>query len=121
MPILCVAFNILLAMSTSYKVNAIAYRYAIEKSDTASINDQHSINSGGSNESIVSKKVINHVRHQHQQIIGNVHILTNIDIANLITILNESVATGGQSTSASITPGKMMTRILYVSNQAFIN
>lgn len=43
-----------------------------------------------SNRNIASRETINHVRHQHEQTIGNIHVLTNIDIANLITILNGS-------------------------------
>lgn len=98
-------------------VNAFAYRLTMEKSDeNPLVNQQFSINSVANNESIVSREVINHVHHQHQQTIGNIHILTNIDIANLITILNTSNPTSsstinGQPTDATamsmtIIPGK---------------
>lgn len=98
-------------------VNAFAYRLGIEKSDEKPLfSERISIDSGVSNESAVSREVINHVHHQHQQTIGNVHILTNIDIANLITILNTSAPTtsstnNGQpthatDTSTTIMPGK---------------
>lgn len=98
------------------EVDAFVYPLAIDKLNEPLFKKQHSINGGGSNESVVSGEVINHVRHQHEQTIGNVHILTNIDIANLITILNVSApapttaATGvaGQSTDATTQPGKCL-------------
>lgn len=95
------------------EVDAFVYPLAIDKLNEPLFKKQHSINGGGSNESVVSGEVINHVRHQHEQTIGNVHILTNIDIANLITILNVSApapttAVAGQSTDATTQPGKCL-------------
>lgn len=95
-------------------VNAFAYRLAIDKSDEKPlVSERFSSNIGASNESVAAREVINHVHHQHQQTIGNVHILTNIDIANLITILNAtspatSSTTNGQPTDVTAT-SKMMT------------
>lgn len=42
------------------------------------------------NGNVASRETINHVRHQHQQTIGNVHVVTEIDIKNIIAILNGS-------------------------------
>lgn len=39
---------------------------------------------------IVSRETINHVHHKHEHTIGNLHILTHINIANVITVLNAS-------------------------------
>lgn len=91
-------------------VNAFAYRLTMGKSDEKPLVSQRfSINSVANNESVISREVINHVHHQHQQTIGNIHILTNIDIANLITILNTSNPTSsstvnGQPTDATAMP-----------------
>lgn len=100
-----IAFGIGVIIS-SHNVDAFTYHRAIDKLDEPLVKEQHSINSDRNNERGVSREVINHVRHQHQQTIGNVHIFTNIDIANLITILNVSAASGGQSTDATTTSGK---------------
>lgn len=101
-----IAFGFVVIILSSYNVNAFVYRHAIDKLDVPLVKEQHSVNSDRNNERDVSREVINHVHHQHQQTIGNVHILTNIDIANLITILNVSAASGGQSTDATTIPGK---------------
>lgn len=49
---------------------------------------------------IVSRETINHVHHKHEHTIGNLHILTHINIANVVTVLNGSdsneVATGAE-------------------------
>lgn len=54
----------------------------------------------------VSKEVINHVHQEHEQTIGNVHVLTQINIANLITILNTSASTTHPPSDATTNPGK---------------
>ncbi|XP_055303310.1 uncharacterized protein LOC129568983 [Sitodiplosis mosellana] len=111
--IIIVAFVILASVA-----NAFAYRLAIDKSDEKPlVSERFSINNGvaSTNESVAQREVINHVHHQHQQTIGNVHILTNIDIANLITILNASTPTftshsDGQPTDATaVSPITMTT------------
>lgn len=42
------------------------------------------------NQPIVSRETINHVHHKHEHTIDNLHILTHINIANVITVLNAS-------------------------------
>lgn len=85
----------------------IDYRVSISKYDEKALaNERFSFN--GSNDS--ATEVVNHVRHKHEQTIGNYHIVTNIDIANTITILNSSVPTTSQSSNATVLtlllPGK---------------
>lgn len=100
----CVLFAFVILDGIS-SFNVAGERHVIANSDAKPlVKEQFSINSSGNNESIVSREVINHVRHQHQQTVGNVHILTNIDIANLITILNESASTDGQTADATTAP-----------------
>lgn len=88
-------------------VDAFTYRMAINKRSVEKplVSERFSINSDANNESVVSTGVINHVRHKHEQTIGNVHVLTNIDIANLITIRNTSDPSAGQQTNATVMPG----------------
>lgn len=116
-----VAFVLLVGISL-FKVNAseLSSNRMIDRPNVKPlVKERFSINSNGSSESVVSREVINHVRHQHQQTIGNVHVLTNIDIANLITILNASVPTVGQPTDATSTPGKIVKESIF-SNHDFI-
>lgn len=40
------------------------------------------------NKPIVSRETINHVHHKHEHTIGNLHIVTHINIANVISVLN---------------------------------
>lgn len=89
--------TILVAFILSFNVNAVIHRFQITKSDDKpSIKERFTeINSNNGN--ISAREVINHVRHKHEQTIGNVHIVTNIDIANLITILNSSTPISVQS------------------------
>lgn len=100
-----VAYNLLVVISL-VEVDALVYRRTI---DEPLVKEQQSINSNGNNENVVSREVINHVRHQHQQTIGNVHILTNIDIANLITILNVSASNAAASATAATGQSTEMT------------
>lgn len=65
-----------------------------------------SIDGSTKNGTNVSKEVINHVHHEHEQTIGNVHVLTQINIANLITILNTSASTTHPPSDATTNPGK---------------
>lgn len=88
-------------------VDAFVYRYAVDKSNEKPlVSERFSIDNNGNNESTALREVINHVRHQHEQTIGNVHVLTNIDIANTITILNASVPANSQPNNVTPTPGK---------------
>lgn len=110
----------------SLNVNALVHRLMIQMpNNQPEVKDRFSINNNSNdnnnnNGSIASSEVINHVRHKHEQTIGNVHIVTNIDIANLITILNMSAPVSGQSIDvpsttitavpATILPGKLCTK-----------
>lgn len=93
--IVCVAFIL------SIDVNASVHRLEITVPDKEPvIEERFSVNSSGNNDSVLSREVINRVHHKHEQTIGNVHIVTNIEIANLITILNMSAPIPGQSIGA---------------------
>ena len=128
--ILIIAFVALASVA-----NAFAYRLAVDKSDEKPLVDERLSNSGGggaNNESVAQREVINHVHHKHEQTIGNVHILTNIDIANLITILNGSTPTstspqqqqqqqqfGGQPTDATAMSPTITTSMTIVPGKCF--
>lgn len=82
---------VLFAGISLYKVNPI-------------VSERFSVESGANNDSIVSRDVINRVHHQHEQNIGNIHVLTHINIENVITIRNES--NPNNSSHPADTPGK---------------
>lgn len=86
-----IIYVVFVAFILSFNVNASVHRLEITVPDNEPvIEERFSVDSSGTNGSVLSREVINHVRHKHEQTIGNVHIVTNIDIANLITILNTS-------------------------------
>lgn len=95
-----------------WKVNALALLSVSKYDGKPLVNERFSINGGRSNEIVIPREVINHVRHKHEQTIGNIHISTNIDIANTITILNTSAPTTSQSSNATVltllVPGKFV-------------
>lgn len=116
-------------LSLSLNVNALVHRLQIKMpDDEPMVKERISINSNGNNNNgnILSREVINHVRHKHEQTVGNVHIVTNIDIANLITILNMSTPIIGQSINPPSTmtvavatvPGKFL-RVEYLYTKLF--
>lgn len=128
--ILIIAFVALASVT-----NAFAYRLAMEKLDEKPLVDEQFSNSGGvgmNDGSVAQREVINHVHHKHEQTIGNVHILTNIDIANLITILNGSTPTsmspqqqqqqpqfGGQPTDATAMSPTITTSMTIAPGKCF--
>lgn len=84
------------------------YRVSVSNFDEKALtNERFAIT--GSNDS--ATELVNRVRHKHEQTIGNYHIVTNIDIANTITVLNSSVPTTSQSSNATVLtllfPGKL--------------
>lgn len=94
-------YFVFVAFILSLNVNALVHRLEITMpDDEPMVKDRFSIDGNGNNGSILSREVINHVRHKHEQTVGNVHIVTNIDIANLITILNTSAPVSGQPINA---------------------
>lgn len=98
-------------------VDAFVYRYAVDKSNEKPlVSERFSIDSNGNTESTALREVINHVHHQHEQTIGNVHVLTNIDIANTITILNASAPAHSQPIDVTTTkaPGKLEKEIHFL-------
>lgn len=98
---------IICAILLVFDVNASVHHLEITLPDSEPVvNERFSVN--GNNASVVQREIVNHVRHKHEQTIGNVHIVTNIDIANLITILNSSAPIFGQSTAAAAKPGKLL-------------
>lgn len=104
-----VSFVMLVTLIWIVKVDALVYRHAnIKLDENPIIRSRFSINNRTKNGSMVSKEVINHVHHKHEQTVGNVHILTHINIANLITILNTSAPaiTDRPSSDATINSGK---------------
>lgn len=79
-------------------------------------------------ENIVSRETINHVRHQHHQQIGNLQIITEIDIKNLVSILNTSATAmpndPKQSGYAILTAGEQENSIYFGNceqSQLFLN
>lgn len=99
-----VNFVVFVAFVLSFEVNAVVHvlQIATKSEDKPLVTERFAnvnsnSNGSGNNTNILSREVINHVRHKHEQTIGNVHIVTNIDIANLITILNTSTPISGQS------------------------
>lgn len=94
-------YVVLVAYILSFDVSASVHQLEITVPDTEPVvNERFSVNGSGNNESVLSREIINHVRHKHEQTVGNVHIVTNIDIANLITILNTSAPISAQSVDA---------------------
>lgn len=88
---------VFVAFILSLNVNALVHRLkATTPDDEPMVKERFSIDSNVNNGSVLSNRVINHVHHKHEQTVGNVHIVTNIDIANLITILNMSAPISGQ-------------------------
>lgn len=124
-----VNMSIIAFVALASVANAFAYRLATAKSDEKPLVDERFSNSGANNESVAQREVINHVHHKHEQTIGNVHILTNIDIANLITILNGSAPTstspqqpqqfGGQPTGATAMSPTITTSMTVVPGKCF--
>lgn len=110
-----IVYFVFVTFILSLNGNAVVHRLKITVPDNdTTVKERFSLDNSGNNGSIVSRGVINHVRHKHEQTVGNVHILTNIDIANLITILNTSALIPGSSAEApSVTtttvtaPGKL--------------
>lgn len=75
---------VIIAFVTIASTEPIQYRRSLDTTTPM-------VNKSASNpENIVSRETINHVRHQHQQQIGNIRVITEIDIKNLITLLNVS-------------------------------
>lgn len=118
---------VLIAIILSINVNAVVHRLELTKAgDEPMVKERiPNVNSNGNNNgNILSREVINHVRHKHEQTVGNVHIVTNIDIANLITILNMSTPITGQSIKAPSTqavaaakvPGKLVKEVYSYTN-----
>lgn len=105
-----IVFVAFVAIMLSVDANASVHRLEITVPDNEPVvKERFSINGNGNNESVVSREVINHVRHKHEQTIGNIHIVTNIDIANLVTILNTSAPLAAPvipTTTTTIKPGK---------------
>lgn len=102
-----ISFLVVVSAIQPAEVDAFAYRHAIVKLDKEPvISGRLSIVDETRNGSIVAKEVINHVHHQHEQTIGNVHVLTNINIANLVTIFNKSVSAIDRPSDATTNPGK---------------
>lgn len=100
-----------------------------------SVNDSNGIPTANNNnnnltntENIVSRETINHVQHQHHQQIGNLQIITEIDIKNLVSILNTSAMAmpndPKQSGNAILTAGEQE-NLIYFGNwkqsQLFVN
>lgn len=83
---------LMMLFTTSWMVNvvdAFAYRQAIVNVNKKPIVGQRfSVETNVRNGSIIQQDVINRVHHQHEQTIGNIHVLTNIHISNVITVLN---------------------------------
>lgn len=99
---------IVLFVISAAGVDALVYRRAIDKSDANPLVSQRfSINNNGRNESAISSQVVNHVHHRHEQTVGNVHVQTNINITNLITILNTTAVNASQPADATMTTGKL--------------
>lgn len=79
---------------TICEAKAISNRRSVEDSNEGSL-----ANNPINPENTISRETINHVRHQHQQQIGNVRVVTEIDIKNLITLLTENTTNGSQPVS----------------------
>lgn len=83
---------VLCSQSIAYTVQRVkTIDSPIEPTITVRLND-------AANPATVSRETINHVHHQHEHTIGNLHILTHINIANVVSVLNASgtSATGAE-------------------------
>lgn len=88
-----VVISIVFTVLTFVESMAIENGLSVNDSNGIPSTNNHNNNNLTNDENIVSRETINHVRHQHHQQIGNVQIITEIDIKNLVSILNTSATT----------------------------
>lgn len=90
-PIFVVVISIVVTVLTFAESMAIENGLSVNDSNGIPLSNNNNNNYNSTNaENIVSRETLNHVRHQHHQQIGNVQIITEIDIKNLVSILNTS-------------------------------
>lgn len=89
--ILFVVISIVVTVLTFVESKSIENGLSVNDSNGIPLTNNNNNNNSTNTENIVSRETINHVRHQHHQQIGNVQIITEIDIKNLVSILNTSV------------------------------
>lgn len=88
-----VFISIVVTLLTYVENKAIENGLLVNDANGISLTNNNNNNNSTMAENIVSRETINHVRHQHHQQIGNVQIITEIDIKNLVSILNTSATT----------------------------
>lgn len=70
------------------KINALTYQITV--SEKPLISERFLTDSVGNGEIIKSREITNRVHHKHEQNVGDIHVLTNINIENIVTIRNVS-------------------------------